>query len=67
MITPAPQGVGVFAFSGWKEVIEMTDDDTDTTRMWYRVNRSITLRGNQARASGASSPRGTRNEEEYNV
>ena len=67
MITPAPQGVGVFAFYGWREVIEMTDDDTDTTRMRYCVNRSITLRGNRACASGASSLRGTRNEEEYNV
>ena len=31
--TPAPQGVGVCAsisLYGWKEVIEMTDDDTGT-------------------------------------
>ena len=44
-MTPAPQGVGVFVYGGWEEVIEVTDDDTETIRvLWYTIH-PITYRG----------------------
>jgi len=44
-MTPAPQGAGVFVSDDWKEVIEMADDDTGTTRARDCVmgSNSITL------------------------
>ncbi|MEE8390615.1 MAG: hypothetical protein V3S14_07445 [Anaerolineae bacterium] len=40
--TPAPQGVGVYASNRRKEVIEMTDDDTETAHMLWYVTYPIT-------------------------
>ncbi len=37
--TPAPQGAGVCASGNLREVIEMTDDDTGTTRrLWCTIH-----------------------------
>ena len=62
-MTPAPQGAGVFASDDWREVIEMTDDDTGTIRARRYANHSITLEAKWS-ALGARSPRGAGDEED---
>jgi len=64
-MTPTPQGVGVFESDDWKEVVEMTEDDTGTTRVRTLLDRSITL-DMQGSVPKAESPPGAGNKGEKN-